>query len=137
MNELEEKILDEYAFYYRVEAESYKMMGKMLDESMIYKRLKLYNISELYIYGGTYLAAQLFRVAQSKVDIKGIVDRDGRLAVKINVPVYTLEDLKKMYINEKIIITPPQYYREIKKSLLQFAKEEDIIFLGDFLEGLW
>lgn len=135
MNELEEKILDEYVFNYRVASESYRMMGKMLDEVFVLERLKLYNISDVYIYGGTYLATQLYRVIHSKVNVKGIIDKNKH-AVKINDTIYTLEDIKKIYLNEKIIVTPLRYYKEIYADLMQFVPKENIIFLGELLEGL-
>lgn len=135
MNELE-KILDEYVFNYRVEAESYRMMGMMLDEAFVRERLRLYNISDLYIYGGTYLAAQLYRAIQSKVNVKGIIDKNKQM-VNPNEPIFSLEEARKVYSNEKIIITPLKYYKEIYADLIQFVQEKNIIFLGDFLEGLY
>ena len=57
--------MDEYIHQYRVEAESYKMMGKMLDVSFVQRRLDQYNLSDLYLYGGTYLAAQFCRSSET------------------------------------------------------------------------
>ncbi|MCM1231003.1 MAG: hypothetical protein NC489_12800 [Ruminococcus flavefaciens] len=136
MNEIETRILDEYVLNYRVEAESYRMMGKMLDEAFVCKRLELYDIFDVYIYGGTYLAAQLYRVIQSKVNVKGIIDKNYNVAVNIDVPILALGEARKVYLNEKIIITPIKYYKEICADLLQFVQEKNIILLGDFLEGL-
>ncbi len=137
MNELEEQILDEYIRHCRVEAESYRMMGKMLNEELVRSRLALCSISDVYIYGGTYLAAQLCRAVKDNANIKGIVDKGSRSVVEVNVPVITCEELEKIYINEKIIITPPIFYREIKADLLRFVQEDNILFLGEFLEGFF
>ena len=134
--EIEEKILEEYILHYRVEAESYRMMGKMLDEQLVKKRLELYEISDMYIYGGTYLAVQLYRAVGNNANIRGIADKAGKIIVKVNVPVLTLEDLKKESQNEMVIITPPIFYKEIKSELLTFIEEKNILFLGEFLEGL-
>lgn len=135
MNELENKILDEYVFNYRVAAESYRMMGKMLDEAFICERLRLYNVSDVYIYGGTYMATQLYRVIRSKVNVKGIIDKNKH-AINVNELIFSLEEARKIYSNEKIIITPLKFYKEIYEDLAEFVQEKNIIFLGDFLEGL-
>ncbi len=128
--------MDEYIHQYRVEAESYKMMGKMLDVSFVQRRLDQYNLSDLYLYGGTYLAAQFCRSSENRVNVKGIVDKNGRSVALVNVPILAMNDLKELYQDEMIIITPPRFYREIKVELLEFVKENNIIFLGEFLEGL-
>lgn len=136
MGIIEEQIIDEYTWHYRIETESYKMMGKMLDEEMVRERLKQYNISDVYIYGGTYLAAQLYRAIKEHVNVRAIVDRAGRSAIKAGVPVINLEELRKIYLNENVIITPPRFYREAKDELLQFIEPYNILYLGEFLEGV-
>ncbi len=134
---IEEQIIDEYTWHCKIEAESYKMMGKMLDETLIRERLDVYAISDLYIYGGAYLAAQLYRAVKDKVNVKGIVDKEGRSAVKVDIPVIKLEELRELYQDEKVIITPPRFYRAAKRDLSQFIAAENILFLGEFLEGLF
>ncbi len=136
MNSIEERILDEYIYQYRVEAESYRMMGKMLDKNLVQQRLEQCGISDLYLYGGTYLAAQLCRCIGDNANLKGIVDKNGRSAVEVNVPIISLDDLRNVYQKEKIIITPPRFYQMIKLELMEFVRENNIIFLGEFLEGL-
>lgn len=134
---VEEQIIDEYTWHCRIEAESYKMMGKMLDEGLIQERLDLYGISDLYIYGGAYLAAQLYRAVREKVHVKGIVDKEGRSAIKVDIPVIKIEELRKTYRDEKVIITPPRFYRDARRELSQFIRAENILFLGEFLESLF
>lgn len=136
MGRIEEQIIDEYTWHCRIEAESYKMMGKMLDEEMVKERLEQYNISDVYLYGGTYLAAQLYRAIKKYTKVKAIVDQAGRSVFKTDVPVINLEELRKMYFNEKVIITPPRFYREAKSELIQFIRPHNILFLGEFLEGV-
>ncbi len=137
MGMIEEQIIDEYTWHCRIEAESYKMMGKMLDEGMVKERLKQFSISDVYIYGGTYLAAQLYRAIKGHAKVKAIVDQAGRSVLKMDVPVINLEEMRKMYEKEeKVIITPPRFYREAKNELIQFIEPYNILYLGEFLEGV-
>lgn len=136
MADIKDTIIDEYTWHCRIEAESYKMMGKMLDEDMVRERLKQYNISDVYIYGGTYLAAQLYRAIKGHVNVRAIVDRAGRSVMKTGVPVINLEEFRKSYVKEKVIITPPRFYREAKDELVQFIEPYNILYLGEFLEGV-
>lgn len=134
--QVEERILNNYMLQYSVAAESYKMMGKMLDEQLVRERLEMCGMQNIYVYGGTFLAVQLCRAVGNNAKILGIVDKAGRTVMKTEIPVITLEDLKKTYTNEKIIVTPPMYYSEIKSELQQFIEEDNIWFLGEFLYGL-
>jgi hypothetical protein len=135
--EIMEEILEEYRRHYKIEAESYRMMGKLLDQEWVNERLILFQIFNMYVYGGTFLAAQLCHVVKDCVNVKGIVDKGGRCAIKMDIPIYVLDEFKKIYLDEKVIITLPGYNREIKADLSSFIPEENIIFLGDFLEGLF
>ena len=65
MRDIKDEIIDAYTWHCRIEAASYKMMGEMLDDEMVRKRLKRWQISDVYIYGGTYLAAQLYRAIKN------------------------------------------------------------------------
>ena len=54
MNDIEKRILEDYARDYNVESESYQMLGIMLDENFVENRLRMFSINHMYIYGGTY-----------------------------------------------------------------------------------
>lgn len=133
--EMLEEILEEYRWHYKVEAESYRMMGKLLDEEWVKGRTELFQISDMYIYGGTYLAAQLCRAVRNYINIKGIIDRGGRTAIAMDIPVFTLDEFEKIYADEHVIITLPGFYREVRKDLLKFMPQKKVVFLGEFLEG--
>jgi hypothetical protein len=136
VRDIKDEIIDAYTWHCRIEAASYKMMGEMLDDEMVRKRLKRWQISDVYIYGGTYLAAQLYRAIKNYTKVRAVVDRAGRSVLKMDVPVITLEELQKIYVKEKVIITPPRFYREAKNELAQFIELNNILYLGEFLEGV-
>lgn len=137
MTQEEELILDGYAYAYNLEKYSYQMMGKLLEIEDIKKRLKINKINELYIYGGGYLGVQLYNSVKGYTDVKAIVDKSGGLAVKAEgISVVSFDKLQEIYKGEKIIITPIKYYKSIKEELLRFIDEENILFLGEFIEGV-
>lgn len=133
----EEELFELYVNEYRIEAFSYKMMGRMLETDWIMQRLQLYNIQSLYIYGGGYLGVQLYNAIHDLTNVKAIVDKNGGLSVNVKgIPVISIDELMKEYADEKIIITPVKYYQKIKDDLLEFVAEKQILFLGEFLEGV-
>ena len=69
MNEIEKQILEEYVDKFSIAAKSYELMGKMLDEKFVKERLDMFHIGDAYIYGGTYMASQLYRVAKKYINI--------------------------------------------------------------------
>lgn len=136
MNRIEEQILEEYAENYCIESKSYELMGKMLDIEFLRERCKLFDIFDTYIYGGTYLAAQLCYMMKNEINILGIVDKAGKVLIQSDIKVLDLSDLMEHYNGEKIIVTPIRYYMQIKEDLIRFADEKNIIFVGELLEGL-
>ncbi len=136
MNKIEKEILNLYATDCSIGEISYSMMGKMLDERYVKERLQLFDIKEMYLYAGSYLAVQLYRAASKYISIKGIVDKNGKIPVSDNIPVFILDDLKKQYNGEKIVVTSVRYYLEIKKELEQFIESRNIIFIGELMFGI-
>lgn len=135
MNTIEKQILEEYVRKYQIANISYKMMGIMLDENYVEARIKLFDIEHMYIYGGTRIAVQLYRVAKNNTDIKGIVDRTCRIATNDNVSVISLEDFRVIYSGEKVIVTALRSFQEIKKDIELFVNAKDIIHIGELLMG--
>ena len=82
------------------------------------------------------MAAQLYRVAKNYINIPAIVDKAGKMLTNENIKIITLEDLRQCYGGEKIIVTPIQFYSQIKSDLIRFADSENIIFIGELLEGI-
>ena len=136
MNKIEKEILNLYATDCSIGEISYSMMGKMLDERYVKERLELFDIKEMYLYAGSYLAVQLYRAASKYISIKGIVDKNGKIPVSNNIPVFILDYLKKQYTGEKIVVTSVRYYLEIKKELEQFIENRNIIFIGELMFGI-
>ncbi len=133
----EEEIFELYVRDFRIEASCYHMMGKLLEEDWVRERLQLYNMKSLYIYGGGYLGVQLYNAIHHAVQVKAVVDKNGGLSVNVRgIHTISLDDLKREYVDEKIIITPVKYYQKIKSDLLTFVDEREILFLGEFLEGM-
>jgi len=135
VTKIEEQILEEYIADYESEAASYRLLGKMLNEEFVYKRLKMFDIQEMYIYGGTYLAAQLYKIAGKYVHVKGIIDKSRKNIVNDDVPIFDIEELRDRYMGEKIIITLIRYYKEIEESLLEFADIDNLFNIGELMEG--
>ena len=50
--------------------------------------------------------------------------------------VISLDNLKKEYSGQKIIITPVKYYQAIWNDLSKFADKNNLLYLGEFLEGI-
>lgn len=132
-----EELLDYYAEDYKIESYSYKMMGKLLEVDKIKKRLEIYGIQELYIYGGGYLGVQLYNAVKDYIDVKAVVDKSGGIIVDVQgIDAISVEELEGRYKGETIVITPVRYYSVIKKDLIRFVDEKKILYLGEFLEGV-
>lgn len=136
MNKLEEKILEEYSIGYSAEVISYEVMGRMLDNRYTKERLQLFDIRSMYIYGGTYMAVQLYRIGKQYVDVRGIVDKYGKIIGNHRIPVMMLDELKEKYAGEKIVVTPIRFFQEIKSEIEQFVNKEDIIGIGELFLGM-
>ena len=140
MSEVEEKLeelIDYYALDYKLKFYSYKMMGKLLEIENVKNRLKVYDIQELYIYGGGYLGVQLYNAVKDYTDVKAVVDKSGEISVDVQgICSISTDELENVYKGEMIIITPVKYYSAIKKDLIRFADEKNILYLGEFLEGM-
>ncbi len=136
MNKIEREIFENYARDYKIESISYQIMGMMLDEKYVVERLKMFGLNNIYIYGGTYMAIQLYRIGKKHIKIKGIVDKSGRMVLNEKVTVMLLDELKKKYENEFIIVTPLRYYSEIKRELEQFVDTTKIMDIGELLFGI-
>ena len=136
MNKTEKQILDEYIRDYNVSDMSYKLMGIMLDEKYVEKRLKLFNINEMYIYGGSYMAVQLYQIGKKYTIIKDVVDKSGQVVLSHLISVITLDELRKKYNGEKILIASVRFFQEIKEDLELFVSTKDIVGIGELLMGI-
>lgn len=135
--DFEEKLLEQYVRDYDIAWYSYWMMGKLLEKKLVERRVELWKIESLYIYGGGFLGVQLYHALDGMADIKAVVDKNGGLSVDAeNIRVISLDNLKKEYSDEKIIITPVKYYRAIWNDLSKFADKNNLLYLGEFLEGI-
>lgn len=137
MNEEIEKIFDYYVEEYKIQYFNYRMMGKLIETENVKERIKAFGFSEIYIYGGGYLGVQLYNSVKEFVDVKAIVDKSGVISVAVKgIKSMSLVDLREKYNGEKVIITPVKYYKEIKNDLEKFIDEKNILYLGEFLEGV-
>lgn len=136
MNKTEKLILDEYIRSYNVSDISYKVMGRMLDEKYVEQRLKLFNINDMYIYGGSYMAIQLYRIGVKYTTIKNIVDKSGQSVLNSQIPVISLENLREKYNGEKVVIASVRFFQEISEDLELFVNQKDIIGIGELLLGI-
>lgn len=136
MEKVEKQILEEYVRDYNIELISYEIMGLMLNEKYVEERLKLFHVESMYIYGGTYMAVQLYRTGRKYATVKGVVDKSGRIVLNDKVTVFTLNEFHKKYDNEKVIITPIRFFQEIRKDLETFIDLQNILSIGELLMGI-
>lgn len=136
MNKAERQILEGYVREYHIASASYEMMGLVLNDTYLRERFRLFHIENAYIYGGTYMAVQLYRAGKDYVNIKGIVDKSGGTVVQDLISVLPLDIFQKQYQNEKVIVTSIRFFQEIKQDLQQFIDAENILGIGEFLMGL-
>lgn len=133
---IERQIVEAYVKEYSIAAASYEMMGLMLNNMYVEERIKLFNIENLYIYGGTYMAIQLYKAGRNYANIKGIVDRSGKAVLNETISVLPLDVFQKQYENEKVIVTSIRFFQEIKQDLQLFVNAENILGIGEFLMGI-
>lgn len=136
METIERYIVETYVKDYSIASASYEMMGLMLNNRYVEERIKLFNIEDLYIYGGTYMAFQLYRAGRNYANIKGIVDRSGKAVLKETISVLSLDTFQKQYQNEKVIVTSIRFFQEIKQDLQLFVDAGNILGIGEFLMGI-
>ena len=135
--DFEEKLLEQYVRDYDIAWYSYWMMGRLLDRKLVKRRVELCGLESLYIYGWGFLGIQLHNALDGMADIKAVVDKNGSLSVDAeNIRVISLDNLKKEYSGQKIIITPVKYYQAIWNDLSKFADKNNLLYLGEFLEGI-
>ncbi len=137
MQNMPNELLDAYAEELAITECSFELMGKLLDQDYLKKRLDSLNTPALYVYGGGYLGIQFYRACEGLINILSIVDKQGCLRLDItDIPVTNLDGLKKVYKGENIIVASVRYYQEIQQDLLSFVPEAKILFLGEFLGGI-
>lgn len=136
MDRLEKQILEEYSMAYSVEALSYEIMGKMLDDEYVEERLRKFDITNMYIYGGTYMGIQLYRIGKRYANVLGIVDKYGKILGKDKIPVIMLDEFREVYQGEKIVVTPIRFFEEIFGELEMFVDKKNIIGMGELLLGM-
>ncbi len=136
MDKIEKQILEEYSTNYSVALLSYEIMGLMLDEKYVEERLRKFDISNMYIYGGTYMGIQLYRIGVKSLNVLGIVDKYGKVLGNDNIQIIMLDELSKIYKDEKIVVTPIRFFEEISKELEIFVAKKNIIGIGELLLGI-
>lgn len=131
-----EELLEIYLDELDITNACYEMMGRLLDREHVASRVKQMNLKNVYIYGGGYMGIQLYRAVNDLVHVISIVDQSGGLKFHLpEIPVMNLDEFKHVYDNERIIVTPIQYYQQIYRNLSEFIPDESILFLGELLEG--
>lgn len=131
-----EELLDFYMDELDTKNACYEMMGRLLDREHIASRIKQLDLKKVYVYGGAYMGIQLYRALNDLTQVVAIVDKSGGLRLHLpEIPVMNLDEFKRTYNNEIVIITPIQYYQQIFRDLSEFIPGENILFLGEVLEG--
>ena len=136
MDKIEKQILQEYSINYSDAALSYEIMGLMLDEEYVEERLRKYDISNMYIYGGTYMGIQLYRIGVKSLNVLGIVDKYGKVLGNEKIQIIMLDELSSVYKGEKVVVTPIRFFEEISKDLEMFVDKKNIIGIGELLLGM-
>lgn len=134
---IQQSLIDSYAVDMEILSNKYDLMVKMLDIQLLQSRIKLLEVSELYIYGGGYSGIQLYRSLKSLIHVLAIVDKSGALLLdNADIPVINLYDFQEKYVDQKVIITPMLYYQEIREELSSFVSDDKMIYIGEFLGGI-
>lgn len=137
MKELQDELIDAYAYERSIAASSFEFMGKLLDIEYVKTRLKLLGTSEIFVYGGGYLGIQFYNAAYKFVDILAVIDKKGKVQIDtLNIPVMDINRLKETYKGQSIIVASVRFYREIRNELLEFVPDTQIVPLGEFLGGI-
>ncbi|MCI9141175.1 MAG: hypothetical protein HFH87_00965 [Lachnospiraceae bacterium] len=135
MNKIEKQILEEYSINYSIAAMSYEIMGIMIDARYVEERLREFNISSMYIYGGTYMGVQLYKIGKKVSNVCGIVDKYGKIVGNEKISLMMLDELSRVYKGEKIVVTSIRFFKEICSELEMFVDRENIIGIGELLLG--
>ena len=136
MEELE-NLLNEYAYESEIFSASYELMGQMLDRKYVKKRVEMFELSDVYIYGGGYLGIQLYNAINKLVNVLSVVDKNGKLILEISdISVIDLDEFRAVYRQQRVIITPIKHYKSIYKELSEFVPKDKMIYLGELLGGI-
>ena len=130
------KLLEMYINEYDIMYSQYHLMGMLLNDKQVQRRVKELGLKDCYVYGGGFLGIQCYQAIKNHVNIKAIVDKNRRLKFELeDVKVIDIPTLIEKYCSEKIIITPVQYSANIYKELKKLIPTENILFLGEFVQG--
>ena len=134
MTDDERKLLDMYARKADNFSLQYSLMGKMMDTERLKKGIERIRLGDAYIYGGSYLGIFAYKMLNEFVNIKGIIDKRGVLFIPISdIPVITIDGLRKNYAGEEIVITPLAYANEIVKELSTFIEKKKMVFINEII----
>lgn len=137
MAEIQEELIDAYAYEMSIAAASFELMGRLLDCDSVKSRIELLGVSEIFVYGGGYLGIQFYQAVSKFVNIPGVIDKKGKLQINIpDIPVIDIPIFKKVYKGQKVIVASIRFYREIRNELIGLVPETQILFLGEFLGGI-
>lgn len=139
MQTIQDKLIDAYAYEMKVAECSFQMMGKLLDVLYVKNRIDLFDLRDIYIYGGGYLGIQFYNAVKNHEPVRtlAIIDKKGKLSVEIpEIPVVNLEKFEEIYNGQKIIVASVRYFSEIERNLSSFVSTDRILFLGEFLGGI-
>lgn len=137
MKELQKKLIDAYAYDMNVASSSFEFMGRLLDIEYVKKRIELFGLSEIFVYGGGYLGIQFYNSVHEFVNIQAIIDRRQKIQIdSYAIPVVDIGRLREIYNGQTVIIASVRFYHDIRNELLGFVSEEKIMSLGEFLGGM-
>lgn len=132
-----ENVIKDYMYDMELVSARYQIMTRLLDEQLVYDMILSLNTKEAYVYGGGYLGIQLFHAIKDLIQVPAIVDKGGKLVTNVpSIKVILPDELRNIYNNQKIIITPLKSYKEIYDELSLFASKENIIHLEELLGGM-
>ncbi len=141
MKEEERKIFDMYVQRYEILSQKFWLMTCLLDKKFVNRQVELLKLKKIYIYGGGPLGLQLYNTIHKMIDVVGVVDRTGEMYKTgdgiidyrdDSIPALGLDELRSIYQNEPIIITPTEYYSEITNELCDFVPKEKQILIHEF-----
>lgn len=137
MTQIQEELIDVYAYEMSVMASSFELMGRLLDTKYVKKRIELLGVSEIFVYGGGYLGIQFYNIAHKFIDILAVIDKKGKIQFDtLDIPAININKFKAIYNGQVIIVASVRFYREIRNELLGFVPETKVMSLGEFMGGI-
>lgn len=139
-----DKLIDYYSQRFATQDLKFNMMGMLLDDQLINRRIKDFSMDSFYIFGTGPLGLQVYNATVNKCKILGFIDEDKQFYQNSNyawgyrnlgLTVFSPEEVKAKYNGEKILLASFEELEKMRDVCKSFSDEKDIIYINEFLFG--